>query len=328
MTYNGSMSLNIIHLAASTPPNLGGVETHLEQVAKLQKKAGHFVNFFTINRSIQLDKLKVWSEVIRNRDRFLASDIVHVHDVFWWILPLYPLLKLRSIKIVTTFHGWEGRFPVPWQAKFQRSAYNLLSDGTIHIGAWIQEFYGDKPDVVIYGGVDVNHMQPVFNKRKNQVVFYGRLESENSIYKYQQLFRLLKKQGLKDLLWVGDGSARADCQQIAPVTGMVSKDERDKIFSQTTFVCANSYLSMLEAQAAGCIVVALFDHSLKRRYLETYPGYESLITAEDPQYAAQKIVELIADESKQVELQAQSREFADSMDWQNVNEGYEKIYQG
>lgn len=327
MTYNTGMSLRITHVAASLPPRLGGVETHLAQISKLQQEAGHQVTLLTIDdKQLQKNKAAVWSQILKQRHKLLRADVVHVHDVFWWILPLLPILKLHSIKVVTTFHGWEGDFPIRWQAKLQRRIYNWLSDISVHVGGWIQELYGDVPDLVIYGGV-ASPLTQTSKKREQKVAFFGRLEPENSIQKYAQLFKHLQSNHISDLVWIGDGSMRDECEQIAPVTGMVSAEKRDQLLKNTVFVCANSYLSMLEAQAAGCIVVALYDHYLKQRYLETYPGFETIVSDVDPQRAAEKIIRLLQNKKELERLRSKSTAFAASMTWEKIATAYEECYQ-
>ena len=93
----------------------------------------------------------IWFWLFKNKKLIKETNIIHCHDVFIWYLPfrfLYP-----HKKVYTTFHGWEGTWPIPWQNILQKRLANKLSNGTIAVGKYIGKYYGIKADKIIYGGI-------------------------------------------------------------------------------------------------------------------------------------------------------------------------------
>ena len=150
--------MNVLFLTRLYHPHVGGVEKHLMEITNRLVKKGY--NFSIIAQkydpslsSRETEKngnkiyrifypkiklvglLKTWFEIWKLRDIISEADIVHVHDVFIWYLPLRFLYPDKPI--YTTFHGWEGKYPISFFNKFQkRLAYNL-SKKTIAVGEYI-----------------------------------------------------------------------------------------------------------------------------------------------------------------------------------------------
>lgn len=314
--------MTIIHVTPAAAPSKGGVETHVTRVVELQQKSGYQVSILT--KAQPHTKLSTWLFIFKHLNKLVAADVVQVHDVFWWLLPVYPVLWLRRKKIITTFHGWEGTYPIRWQAKLQRWVYNQLSTKSVHVGAWIQEFYWDKPDLVIYGGVDQSEAL-ISSSQSLKLVFIGRLEPENDIEKYLEFVNLLKQRINVDLIWVGDGSYHDDCAKVGVVTGMV--DDTKKYLDEASVVLAASYLSILQAQAAGKIVVSLYSHKLKQRYLESYPGSAFLLMSNQPRILAESIAILLRSSKDRHQLEQAAKQFAIVQTWQKIVKQYEELWQ-
>ncbi len=344
----------ITHLTKSYYPNKGGVERHVFEVNRGLVKRGEQVNVVTLGGEDLLDheiingvnvyriplienqnkwqyKLHIWRWMWEHRDLFLDSDVIQVHDVFWWILPLYVLIWSKAY---TTFHGWEGTYPVPIKNKLQRWIWAKLSRRTMHIGDWIREFYWDSPDVVRYGGAkkpEVASKQRVESKRdpsitvgmttqSSQLVFIGRLEIENDIEVYLKLVERVKKQLPNvTILWVGDGSYRSECEKLGFVTGMV--EDVNQYLETADIVLASSYLSIIEAQAMGKVVVAAYSHELKKRYLETYPG-KGLIIGSTVDELVSRIYEHL-----NYQLPIANYQLSKKLTWEYVVEGYYYLWQ-
>ena len=258
--------MKILHLSPYYLPHLGGVEKHLFAINQVLGKK-HAITVLTSEKMgvSPLSKIQVWSWVIKNYQFFLAFDIIHVHDVFWWILPIYLLIRK---KIFLTCHGWEGIYPIPAKIKWQRRIYNKLSRGVIHVGNYIEKFYGDKPDEVIWGAPPLLIPPQAGNRRGGgggEVVFLGRLNSDLSINKYLALIKKLKL----PVIFLGDGEYRKACERYGQVLGFVSHPE--KYLAQADLVLASSYLSIFEALAQGKLVAAFYDNPLKKNILESLP---------------------------------------------------------
>lgn len=175
----------IVHLARYYEPHLGGVETHVRELNKQLLERGdkvwvlceehqkglpaeEIIDGVTILRMPSLSfksrflplpflnkfyfKLKVWTW-IASRGKLLAdADVIQVHDVFWWIWPIYSFVYYKTF---LTFHGWEGKFPISILAKAHRYYNAMSAKKTIHVGQFIQKFYWDKPTEVIFGGAKI-----------------------------------------------------------------------------------------------------------------------------------------------------------------------------
>lgn len=333
------MKKSVLFITPSFFPNLGGVETHVYHVAKELVENGWHVSVLTtkvvnptdpdiaikLHRLVSdpVNKKKVWKELEPFSNDFAKFDVIHVHDVAWWLLPW--ILGIRH-KTFITFHGWEGQFPVRWQAKLQRLVVSLLSKARIHVGGFIQEFYWDKPDIVTYGGTESSSAKPKsIPLKKPRIVFLGRLAQENAIEQYIQFFKLLKKTELQpQITWIGDGSYKKECQEVGEVTGMVK--DVSKYITSADIICANSYLSMLSAQAAAKIVCALYQHPLKQRYLETYPGRSQMLISPSPSELVDQVLSLTKVPDKNLKMAKDAQLFANTQTWQKLAKQYQKLW--
>jgi glycosyltransferase involved in cell wall biosynthesis len=357
------MMKKILHLAKYYSPHIGGVETHLKEVNRILINEGNQVTVicFKSNEEESLEevinnvkviripvnsflqkllirnpfskfllKIKVWTWIAQHSNLFLSSDIIQVHDVMWWIWPLYMAVYYKTY---LTFHGWEGRYPVRSIDKYHRYFNSLGAKKTIHVGDFISEFYLDKPTHVIYGGVtmpkdNANHKIKTEASKKilanhSQIVFLGRLEFENEIEKYLELFELIKSEypDIK-ITFVGDGSFREECQRVGQVTGYI--DNPEKYLQRADLVCASSYLSILEAQSYGKVVCSFYSHPLKKSYLTTFPGAKLMMIGSNPNDVFKKLLQLNRLDNQK--LAQEIRKFAGGMGWDKVVEVYEEMW--
>ena len=320
----------------------GGVETHVSEVNRVLKTDHHitvlteqFESILPLQQKIDGitvirlphravgHKLATWKWLWTQRRVLLSADVIQVHDVFWWLLPLLPVVE---DKVFTTFHGWETQYPVRWQAQLQRWWAAQLSRATVHVGEWIKEFYWDTPTAVTYGGTQVPETVSVFPQltKSLKVVFIGRLSAENEISQYLKLLTQLQHSQFKiEMTWVGDGPLRDQCAKWGTVTGFTSAKP---YLSKAHLVFASSYLSMLEAQAAGKVVVAFYSHLLKQRYLETYAGSEFVLISDQPAEVMNQLQKWRAEPAGYVKLQRQARKFATTQTWTQVAAMYEQLW--
>ena len=147
--------MEILFVARRAYPQIGGVEKHLLSISRELEKRGHKV--YTISeKEISYPKVKflglifIWIWVVKNLKLFRKYDVIHLHDVTIWLLPLKLLLPLKPI--YSTFHGWEGVYPIPVKNKLLRQLSARMSKRNICVGKFIEEWYGIKADEVIYGG--------------------------------------------------------------------------------------------------------------------------------------------------------------------------------
>lgn len=342
------MSRTVVHLARLFTPHIGGVEKHVAELIKEHRKRGDSVvviteqympalppfetsdglEIYRIPKTRLGSKIELWKWMWQRRPLFKNADIIHAHDVSWWLLPLFPLIFKKTF---TTFHGWETKFPIPIKNKLQRFFYAALSKKTIHVGDWIREFYWDKPSAVTYGGFTStkNNSEPLFPEGNElQITFLGRLEPDNAVPEYLKLLEELKaklpNKNIK-VTWIGDGSMHWHCQKWGEVTGLTA--ETTKHLKKANLVFAASYLSIIEAQSLGKIVVALHDLPLKKRYLKTYPGAGQMIAAGSPEAAAKQVLSVLKNKTLFNKMSLGAAEFAGRQTWEKVFQTYEKIWQ-
>ncbi|OIO44505.1 MAG: hypothetical protein AUJ41_02550 [Candidatus Pacebacteria bacterium CG1_02_43_31] len=345
--------MKIVQIAKYYLPHLGGVEIHLKEINTLLVKMGHEVTVVTLRHNSKLAdstiyngvrviripyevkkkrslkaKQEIWNFIKKHQEVFLEADIIHVHDVFWWILPIYKSIRK---KIFVTFHGWETEYPVRFNAKLQRYIYSKLSRGSIHVGAWIKKFYFDKPNYVTYGAVNAKRLTKSGIKNNSHdrsqinIAFIGRLSNDNEVEKYLKTVEILMTMGHKvNITWIGDGEYRQKCKKLGEVTGFVKNISQ--YFVNKDLIFSSSYLSILEAQLIGNNVCSFYSNDLKKEYLESFPGSKYLLIANTPESMINKITLLFDSPKSQNQTKIEAREFAKQQTWSKVLNIYLKLW--
>jgi len=263
--------MKILFLAHYSWPHVGGVEKHAKEVVDRLRQKGHEVKVIS-EENIKYPHIKflgllyIWFWLFKNRSLIKQSDIIHCHDVFVWYLPFRFLYFKKPV--YTTFHGWEGYYPVPLLNILQKRIASRLSWGTIAIGKYIEKYYGIKANKIIYGGGGTPGGRPsattpgVFaTARGNSIVFVGRLEKDTGLL---QFLEQLKIKNLKlKIDFVGDGSLRKECEKYGMVRGFTDP----KPFLKRAKICVpGGYLSYIEAKQADCKIMTFHNNPLKKDY--------------------------------------------------------------
>jgi glycosyltransferase involved in cell wall biosynthesis len=269
---------NIVFLSRFYKPHIGGVEKHARELAKRLVKKGHKVTVVTTLYDNKLSRkeivdgvqvirfkqpnirfiglLKTWVWMFNNRKILLNSDILHIHDVFIWYLPLKLLFP--SKKIFITFHGWEGVFPIPLINKLQKKLAYRLTEKNICIGRYVETHYGIKADVISYGAT----VTPKSEKKKdgNKITYIGRLAQDTGLPVFLEAL-----EGITGLTveFCGDGPLADKCKKYGTVHGFV---DPEPYLEKSKYVFAGGYLSILESFANKCIVFCAYDNELKKDY--------------------------------------------------------------
>src|SRR3989344_9317016 len=209
--------MKILFINKNNWPHVGGVEKHIFKLSQNLKKEGHKVKVLSSDGNgdynINYPKIKylglfvIWLQLFKLRKTILNFDIIHINDVFIWYLPL-KLLHPKK-KVYVTFHGWEGKYPIPILSKMQKKIAWILASGSISVGNYINKWYGIKSDYVTYGGVN-KQVDKRFTKIKNSVVFLGRLEKDTGIKKFLKRLSVYK---YNNVTFVGDGVFRSECEK-------------------------------------------------------------------------------------------------------------------
>ncbi|GIW63273.1 MAG: glycosyl transferase [Patescibacteria group bacterium] len=281
--------MRIVFLTPSFYPEVGGVETHCFQVGKRLVKLGHRVTVITAVKNKQLPNSEVisgivvkrfnfkqvkylglvdiWLRLIRFYSIFKSADIIHIHDVVIWYLPLRLLLFNK--KVYSTFHGWEGKYPIPLKNILLKKFSRAVVHKVICIGSFIEKYYGVSADKVIYGGVDLNKFCSG-KKVKGSLVYLGRLEQDTGLLTFLNWYKK-HKLDYPDLVFCGDGSLNKICKDYGRVLGFV---DPAKILKTAEICVPGGFLSALEALACGCKIKLFWHNPVKKDYWLLSPFYE------------------------------------------------------
>ena len=276
--------MRVLFLSRFFWPHVGGVERHIEAVGRELLKQGHKITIITLKHESKLpdsqtyrgfkivrlpysnSKWGIWSELWQQRQVLKAADIVHCHDVFFWYLP-FRFFWLKK-PVFTTFHGWEGVYPIPKKNILMRKLSERLSHGSIAIGSFMKHWYRQKPDYISYGGVAPESFKDF--KEVKEIIFTGRLDQDNALEKYLPALKAIKKKYHLPITFVGDGQLRRKAERVGKVTGMVK--DLAPYLRRPAYIFAASYLTIWEAMSYGRPVFSLYHNPVKKDYLESFPG--------------------------------------------------------
>ena len=281
--------MTIVFLSRYFWPRVGGVERHVLEVGQELVKLGHQITVITLKHDPKLpgsqthrglkiirlpysnSKWGIWREVWQKRQFLKTADIVHCHDVFFWYLPFRFLLTNKPV--FTTFHGWEGVYPIPTKNILAHRLAEKLSRGNICIGDYLPIHYGTKADFISYGAVTLSYSDRAM-KVLQEIIFIGRLEKENAIEEYLAAIKLIRQKYHLPVTFVGDGQYRRQAARLGRVTGMVTNIK--PYLNRPAAILASSYLTIWEALAYNRPVFSLYQNQLKKDYLEKFPAAGSI----------------------------------------------------
>ena len=338
--------MQILQVSQSYLPNVGGVEKHLQQVNRHLLKAGHQVTvltgggqrsqqdqaiieqvlvFYLDNQPQAHYKWHIWRQIIQHRQLFQQADVIQVHDVFWWILPLYPLIKS---KVFTTFHGYEGsQVPDKKAIRAHQLAWRL-SRGSLAIGGWHHKYYGISSDLISFGASDLKLNRQATKRRQSakKAIFIGRLTPDTGILEYLKALNLLKKRQYSYSLDVyGDGpllnqATKYAKQQHLAVTFHGFQADADQLLVNYPVAFVSQYLAIIEALKSGCQVIAYYHNQLKEDYLEMSPFPQYIAMA----HSAQEIKQQLESKTSQANL---GSDLAKKLSWSTVTKQYLQLWQ-
>ena len=318
----------ILFLTRRYLPHIGGVETHLERISAILVKQKHRVMIVTeqddprellheivdgveVWRIANPSKLKIWLWLLQHVNLFFAANVVHIHDVFFWILPFYPLFMAKKLTI--TFHGYEAPGPLTKRQIFWHWLASKMCEANICIGDFHKKWYHVKPTVVSYGGVDA--VVPAKKRLNDAAIFVGRLESDTGISAYLEALKIADHKIHLDVY--GDGSLK---NAAANVTFHGFVKDATQHFPKYEVVFASQYLSILQALAAGCTVIAFADTPIKKDYLEMTPFAQWITIAKTP-------AEIAAALSAPAAPSPDAIAWAQSQTWQKLTDQYLDLWE-
>ena len=306
-------SQSILFLTRLYHPHIGGVEKHVMEISSELIKKGYKVEIVTeqfdanlptqqtlngvrvyripVTTNERIKKFLIWRWVLTHPKLFIRADIVHIHDVFYWVFPLR--LFMNGKKIFMTFHGYEG-YPIKKTWKIQRKIAEKLTNGNICVGDFMKKWYLTSPTSVIYGGVrlESNKYKPLVQS----AVFFGRLDSQTGVEQYIDAYKKVKLIFPKfKFTLVGEGKILRKVPKDIKVKGFTS--EVSKYIGKNRFIFVSRYLSMLEALSQKREVVAVYDNQVKKDYLIMSPFREYITVCENSDQIAEHIIKRLINSS-------------------------------
>lgn len=320
-------------------PEIGGVERHIFELAEILRRKGHTTSVIS-SKDLKHPKIKflgllfIWFWMLKNIDIFAKADIVHVHDVAIWYLPVRFILLKKPFYV--TFHGWEGKFPIPGRYKFIRKISEKMAWGNICVGEYIEKWYEIKADYIIYGAVykNIKYPRPPQAKRGGQIsnikninqnlktiLFLGRLQEDTGLLNCLRAFQVIKeKHPEMKILFLGDGPLKKEAEKYGQVLGF-QKDTAPYL-TGSRFVFTSGYLSMLEAMAAGKLVFAMHNNPLKYDTLGMSPFSRYAVVANNPHKLAQRVDYFLKNSKKERGVVAKAYNWAHLQTWDKIADTY------
>lgn len=326
-------------------PHIGGVERHLNELLRyfkgkefeftiitekynnklksVEHKDGNTILRILYRRVKFLGLINIWLCLWKLRNFIKEADVVHIHDVFIWYLPFRILFPKKPVFI--TFHGYES-FPVTFKAKLVRKIAEYLTNGSICVGEFMKKWYGTNPNIIFYGGVDLNKFRSSSEiKPKFDAVFSSRLDDQTGIVTYLDTVKILvKKLNNFKFVILGDGKYRGIAEKVGIVKGFVNDPSRYFTSSKVAFV--SRYLAILEAFASKKLVFAVYDNSIKKDYLTMTPFYKWIIIEKDPAILAEKVYEYYKNPKKYDWMIDSAYQWVKKQTWKEVCLAYQKLW--
>ncbi len=328
--------MKIVFICARYRPSIGGVERHVEEISERLLAKDHSVTivcegdsnngdnviYMDFGKTGFMKKFRIWGKMLRRIPLFLSADVIHIHDVFFWYLPVRAVLFFKPV--FTTFHGYEGVVPPTKKSIFLRRLSEFLSKKTIEVGSYIQKWYGTHPARVIYGGSTYIISKPIEetkNKKRISFALIGRLTGDIGLPLYIKFFANLKKNKIPFTLDVyGDGPYKKKIEKYGRVHGVVN--ETMQAIIKADVVCSSSYLTMIDALSFGKPVLALYNNPLKKDYLLGFPLLKYIAVSDSVDEAVSKI----EDHSKNRSPQKIIEETQSTFSWDSITKDYLELW--
>ncbi|HZZ98434.1 MAG TPA: glycosyltransferase family 4 protein [Candidatus Saccharimonadia bacterium] len=332
----------LLFLSRLASPHVGGVERHIDEISQELVKRGYEITLITqqhdeslsleektrLYRCIRIpkrlqSKAQIWFWMLCHAHLVLTSDIIHAHDVFWWVLPLRFLCPWK--KYFVTFHGYEGSEPPTQKAIRSRALTEKLTRGNICIGDWMRKWYGTKPDFVTYGAARVLRAKPVDTKN---AISFGRLSADTGILEYIQAVKLLHGKISLDIYGEGEllTKVQGEIKGLDYIHYKGLANDATTLLSKYRFAFVSRYLSMIEAMQIGRYVFAQWNNPIKRDYLESFPSIGAATMFSLPEELAQELGYLLAHPMKEENAIALAESWARQQTWDKVATIYEELW--
>lgn len=336
--------MKILFLTRLYSPHVGGVEKHIEEIVKILS-ARHQISIITeqydddLPLFEQTNKVRVhripvagikesekkwviWKWIHENR-HLLGVDVIHIHDVFFWLLPYK--FSGKSPKMYMTFHGYEGYAAPSVSKKIWHKIGEVFTDGNMCIGDFHKKWYGTKPKFVSYGGVSAKKGKS--GKRNAKSVFIGRLAQDTGIMDY--LVASYRSKVPLDVYGGGPQSIEAERfikSHHAPVKLCGFVPQADKHLASYSFAFVSRYLGILECLISKTPVIAHYNNEIKKDYLAMAPFADFIEIVDSPEAIVAAMHKLRDNTSYARNKIEAGYKWASQQTWQKLASQYEDLW--
>ncbi len=336
--------MNILFLAKYYAPHVGGVEKHVFEISKILSRR-HNIKIVALQHDPSLpkhestpvadiyrlqsthtdkifQKLEIWYWFWQHRDLLEWADTIHVHDVFFWILPLR--FMFHSKKFYITFHGYEGSNPPRFKQILWHKIGELLTSGNICIGNFHQKWYHTRPTLVSFGAAA--HV-PGAVRPQNKAIFLGRLDKDTGIMDY--LSAIAASPITTDIY--GDGpqmqlAARFSEANKLPVKFYGFEPNASRYLPKYSIAFTSRYLGIIEALQARVPVVAHYDSAIKYDYLADSPFAEYIYICGSPEEIAYALTRIKKNKRELKQKIESGYNWSTGQTWQKLACEYESLW--
>lgn len=198
---------------------------------------------------------------------------------------------------------------------------------------------------IVPPGVDTDRFIPSARPSKpaarKRILYVGRLDALKGVDLLIEAFALVAERGLNaELQIVGGGSADEFRQVLARISqlrltdrvklpGVLPQSELPEIYSNSDCIVAPSFhetfgLAILEAAACGTPAIAADVDGLRAIVVDGETG--CLVSGRDAKVYAEKIVELMGNDTVRVEMSKAARKRAETLSWDATVSGLVDVY--
>lgn len=337
--------MKILFLSRLYKPHVGGVEKHLEKISKKLSDI-HQIDIVTelydenlplkqtypeaqiyripIGTSEKLKKFLIWKWFLNHFSLLKKSDVIHIHDVWFWILPFFIFFPRK--KFFITFHGYEGSKPPGLKQIIWHKVAEWGSAANICIGDFHRRWYRTVPTIVSYGATDAN-LTTTNTVRKNTLMYLGRLDNDTGILDYLKAVKNIQTK----LDIFGDGPLLSAAKKFSKANRIQVNffgfiPNADAKISDYPIIYTSRYLGILEALVAKRHVIAHFDSPIKYDYLTMAPfaKYISICcSAAEIEAETKKIMQSPNEYQSRV---LQGYNWAKQQTWAKLADQYERLW--
>lgn len=332
---------SILFIAKWYRPHIGGVEKHVEEITSIfkkkftitiiteqfkktlllyEKRDGVIIYRIPIPKNVIIKKFYIWKWMLAHMGLFYRADVIHVHDVFYYILPFRLLFFYK--KVYMTFHGYEG-YPLKFRWIVARKIAETFTNGNICVGDFMKKWYFTNPISIIYGGVRLGRKNITPNPQT--AVFFGRLDDQTGILEYLEAYKKICKIFPKfQLTVVGEGPLKAKLPKSIKIDKFSSNIE--DYISKNRFIFVSRYLSMLEALAMKREVIAVYDNPIKKDYLQMSPFKKYISIAKNSDEIAEFVLNSLENEQENSNKIEKGSVWASNQTWEKIVDVYRKLW--